>query len=271
MNEPRVVKSVTNECQSLGRAHESSSARAEQLIACLEGEIAKRDARIVELQLDVIAWKETASTFEDFYRKTEMELARVTEADANYQAEALRLAAELAAIKAQEPVAWVGTIEDGVPLLVVEPQNWKATPLFAAPVSEAKAQSAAKMPCGAAVSNVYEAYDAGMKAAKAQGVVMPELIAGIQARCLEGMDGAATQAYGALSAIHTMLDEVARLNAAPVQQVRVPDGYARVPTGLTDEMLRAMKIQLDKSPVVWCRYRAAYRAMLAAAPAPGGE
>lgn len=50
MNEPRVVESVTNECQSLGRAHESSSARAEQLIACLEGEIAKRDARIVELE-----------------------------------------------------------------------------------------------------------------------------------------------------------------------------------------------------------------------------
>ena len=50
MNEPRVVESVTNECQSLGRAHESSPARAEQLIACLEGEIAKRDARIVELE-----------------------------------------------------------------------------------------------------------------------------------------------------------------------------------------------------------------------------
>lgn len=50
MNEPRVVESVTNECQSLGRAHESSSARAEQLIACLEGEIAKRDETIARLE-----------------------------------------------------------------------------------------------------------------------------------------------------------------------------------------------------------------------------
>lgn len=50
MNEPRVVESVTNECQSLGRAHESSSARAEQLIACLEGEIAKRDVELERLR-----------------------------------------------------------------------------------------------------------------------------------------------------------------------------------------------------------------------------
>ena len=50
MKEPIVVESVTSECQLLGRAHESSSARAEQLIACLEGEISKRDARISELE-----------------------------------------------------------------------------------------------------------------------------------------------------------------------------------------------------------------------------
>lgn len=40
---------------------------------------------------------------------------------------------ELAALKAVEPVAWVGAVEDGVPLLLVEPQNWKATPLYASP------------------------------------------------------------------------------------------------------------------------------------------
>lgn len=79
--------------------------KAEELIACLEGEITKRDARIVELD-----------------KKYGWALS------------------ELAAIKAQEPVAWVGAIEDGVPLLVVEPKNWKATPLYAAPASEAKAQ-----------------------------------------------------------------------------------------------------------------------------------
>lgn len=53
MNEPRVVESVTNECQSLGRAHESSSARAEQLIACLEGEIAKRDEELAACRVAV--------------------------------------------------------------------------------------------------------------------------------------------------------------------------------------------------------------------------
>ena len=53
MNEPRVVESVTNECQLLGRAHESSSARAEQLIACLEGEIARRDEELAACRVAV--------------------------------------------------------------------------------------------------------------------------------------------------------------------------------------------------------------------------
>ncbi len=78
---------------------------AMECITYLEVEIAKRDARIVELD-----------------KKYGWALS------------------ELAAIKAQEPVAWAGAIEYGVPLLMVEPQNWKATPLYAAPVSEAKAQ-----------------------------------------------------------------------------------------------------------------------------------
>ena len=89
--------------------------------------------------------------------------------------------AELAAIKAQEPVAWAGAIEYGVPLLMVEPQNWKATPLYAAPVSEAKAQ----------------------------GVVMPEPMK-------RGDEGGSGE-YGAamIRGYNACLREVARLNAAP--------------------------------------------------------
>ena len=69
MNEPRVVESVTNECQLLGRAHESSSARAEQLIACLEGEIAKRDEVIVGLTNSRDFWREKAIAADDEWAK----------------------------------------------------------------------------------------------------------------------------------------------------------------------------------------------------------
>ena len=93
--------------------------KSEQLIACLEGEIAKRDDRINTLCISM-----------------QMDAATIAAKDARI----VELEAKMAALKAQEPVAWVGAIEDGVPLLVVEPQNWKATPLYAAPVSEAKAQ-----------------------------------------------------------------------------------------------------------------------------------
>ena len=93
MNEPRVVESVTNECQSLGRAHESSSARAEQLIACLEGEIAKRDEELAACRVAV----ENCEVFR----------ARVVELEdlvLSLQCKAIEgdeLRAELAAIKAQ--------------------------------------------------------------------------------------------------------------------------------------------------------------------------
>lgn len=48
----------------------------------------------------------------------------------------------------------------------------------------------------------------------------------------------------------------------------VPDGWRLVPVDLDTAMLRAMMEQITKSPVTWCRYRAVYRAMLAAAPPP---
>lgn len=90
MSEPRVVESVTNECQLLGREHESSSARAEQLIACLEGEIAKRDAKY---QRDVYGLNNEGDPIGG-------------DPAGGYANDNLRLRAELAAIKAQEPVGY---------------------------------------------------------------------------------------------------------------------------------------------------------------------
>lgn len=102
--------------------------------------------------------------------------------------------AELAAIKAQEPVAWAGAIEYGVPLLMVEPQNWKATPLYAAPVSVAKAQGVVmpQSPHWPADDSHLSDYDRGH----------------LQGRC-------------------DMRSEVIRLNAAHAQQV-VPDGSTKM-------------------------------------------
>lgn len=65
------------------------------------------------------------------------------------------------------------------------------------------------------------------------------------------------------------LDEVARLN--PCRAQAVPEGYVLVPVEPTLEMMKASKRELEKSPVIWCRYKAAYRALLAAAPSANSE
>ena len=97
--------------------------KSEQLISCLEGEIAKRDARIVELERAL---------------KSE----RDTESGAIYQ-----LRAELAAIKAQEPVGSIEIQGTGFMCAPFPAPTWAGgrqpavgTRLYAAPVSEAKAQ-----------------------------------------------------------------------------------------------------------------------------------
>lgn len=186
MNEPRVVESVTNECQSLGRAHESSSARAEQLIACLEGEIAKRDARIVELEADLRGYRDGAKA----------------EADAGDEAraECRQLRAKLAFFTGygHDPHPSDKLIElalinfggkwDGDRWAIEDADLHPFVRSFAAPVSEAKAQV----------------------------VVMPE-------RSNERNFTDLLTNYA--SGWNDCLDEVARLNAAPVQQVSVPDGW----------------------------------------------
>ena len=134
MNDPRVVESVTNECQSLGRAHASSSARAEQLIACLEGEIAKRDARIVELE---------SQYQRDVYGLNNEGDPIGGDPAGGYANDNARSRTELAALKAQEPVAWMdgaGAMYSASLMASLNISPGGLTPLYAAPVSEAKAQ-----------------------------------------------------------------------------------------------------------------------------------
>jgi hypothetical protein len=120
--------------------------------------------------------------------------------------------AELTTLREQVPAAIECGLDNGDGSYSVHIKRWplpsymtvnKDRPvklLYAAPV--AKPQLAAVMPCGAAVSNVYEAYAAGL-AAKPQ-VVMPE-------RATKN-NTSASEVW--CNGWNTCLDEVARLNAA---------------------------------------------------------
>lgn len=55
------------------------------------------------------------------------------------------------------------------------------------------------------------------------------------------------------------------------QSAGVPEGYVLVPTEPTPGMVTAAKCEMDKSPVYWCRYKAALRAAFEAAPAVKAE
>ena len=145
-------------------------------IACLEGEIAKRDARIMGLesqyQRDVWGLNNEGDPIGG-------------EPAGGYANDNARLRAELAAIKAQEPVAEIALSDDGYKIgLLGALRNHRlpiGTKLYAAPVSEAKAQ----------------------------GVVMPEPMK-------RGDEGGSGE-YGAamIRGYNACLREVARLNAAP--------------------------------------------------------
>ena len=259
--------------------------KSEQLIACLEGEVAKRDETIArlepqlnraiqanyDLREELAACRVAVENCEVFRaRIAELEEKLAVYDDANFNlrgllqrgAFALGLDPEntswfevigdlekqgsgFAAIKAQEPVARAGTIEGGVPLLMVEPQNWKATPLYAAPVSEAKAQGVVQWPDADEIMQM--AFEEGQPADDASGYCFE----------LEEFD----------LFIDRLMSEVARLNTAPVQRVSVPDGWKLVPVEPTHEMLGAALMNqvecLDAIAVI----RADYKAMLAAAPA----
>ena len=172
MNEPRVVESVTNECQSLGRAHESSSARAEQLIACLEGEIAKRDEELAACRVAVEnceVFRARIAELEDDLKFAHSMLAEVSKAG-------MALRAELAAIKAQEPIGWytedhlddksATTYSWTVAERWVE-KGWPVSPLYAAQVSEAKAQGVVQWPNADEIMQM--AFEEGQPADDASG------------------------------------------------------------------------------------------------------
>lgn len=163
-------------------------------IACLEGEIAKRDARIMGLesqyQRDVWGLNNEGDPIGG-------------EPAGGYANDNARLRAELSAIKAQEPVCYTtqGTLEIAI-------ENWNGVqrigahvkkdhrfdiPLYAAPVSEAKAQGVVQWPEADEIMQM--AFEEGQPADDASGYCFE----------LEEFD----------LFIERLMSEVARLNAAP--------------------------------------------------------
>lgn len=196
-------------------------------IACLEGEIAKRDETIArlepqlnraiqanyDLREELAACRvavESCELFRARIAELERELgnSRVSLKDSDagllsFMDQCKQLRAELAAIKAQEPIAWytedhlddksATTYSWAVAERWVE-KGWPVSPLYAAPVSEAKAQ----------------------------GVVMPPSPYMPGSQPTDFTDYELGEIHGRIA----MWEEVKRLNAAPVQQVSVPDGHS---------------------------------------------
>lgn len=221
-----------------------------------DSEIAKRDARMAELEKELQAGATAVENCELFR-------------------------AELAAIKAQEPVAWAGAIEYGVPLLMVEPQNWKATPLYAAPVSEAKAQEPdcdrsacgdfSPGPCDNPDCSARRDRMVGAPAAKAQGVALDgSQLAGLLEQVRLDDDEAKPHGSGATywnNAVIACQVAIRDALADHAQQVSVPDvsAMARI---LADRNADACNVNREDN---WTIYGQDYiddvTAMLAAAPA----
>ena len=180
-------------------------------IACLEGEIAKRGLRIVELE----------SRYQrDVYGLNNEGDPIGGDPAGGYANDNMRLRAELAAIKAQEPVAW---------RYKERADDQRSAWLYV--------KKRMHIPCG----HKFEAlYAAPVSETKAQGVVMPEpLMAAITRaddvlHALSNWESSSVkleQRHGPewtkeVDAIRRELHtQLARLNAAPVQQVSVPDGW----------------------------------------------
>ena len=185
-------------------------------IACLEGEIAKRDARIVELEEDLAGTQSRVLSLQNQWRK---------------------LDAELAAIKAQEPVQvdHVAVMRaDGDGGLEVE---WLLEG------GTAELMNGMYLCCVGGGTLLFEEgsghlYAAPVSEAKAQGVVMPR---DIEKSFLEWAS-AQLQAPTQLASYMAGADEVARLNATPVQQVSVPDGL---------ELIKRMQVCLSLDDTEW--------------------
>ena len=233
--------------------------KSEQLIACLEGEIAKRDEELAACRVAV----ENCEVFR----------ARIVELESRYQRDVYglnnegdpiggdpaggyandnaRLRAELATIKEQEPTGWYTEdhLDDKSATTYSKEladrwvaKGWPVFPLYAAPVSEAKAQ----------------------------GVVMPE---GWIPLTIEHEPGYPEDvAFGPkrmMDRLKKWLDRYfeMRLNATPIQQVSVPDisAMARI---LADRNADACNVNREDN---WAIYGQDYiydvTAMLSTAPA----
>ena len=224
--------------------------RADELIACLEGEIAKRDEELAACRVAVENCEVFRARIAELEAKTRTAMGVGSGSGnlfvyGNYDSikaaqkiviERDQLRAELAAIKAQEPVARlpacpsrafaVANLRDlaqsvmqhdpDVGMFCDEDQAYLINELadlaeafngdvklYAAPVSEAKAQGVVQWPNADEIMQM--AFEEGQPADDASGYYFE----------LEEFD----------LFIERLMSEVARLNAAPAQQVSVPDGW----------------------------------------------
>ena len=260
-------------------------------------------ARIAELEQDLA-----------YFPSTVISLAEtVTEREAEIN----QLRAELAAIKAQEPVAYISGCyrdvidgkSDRTPLgaeLAFVNMGWIGQiPLYAAPVSEAKAQGE--------YSDAYQGAREDLaiwkrRALEAEKALQEERIiterlgnalneengptfmgepvfpAKAQGVVMQSTDGGRNPRYEGLFDGETEEQRASRLNAAPVQQVSVPDGYVLADKKSLGMVLQALvnaphhirELQATRQPVelfsdnpinVLIANYESPAAMLAAAPA----
>lgn len=226
----KLAKAMRDMSDMVGDLHWMAAKAVEDLI--------KKDARIVELesqyQRDVWGLNNEGDPIGGDHA-------------GGYANDNARMRSELAAIKAQEPVGSMEIQGTGFLCAPFPAPAWASgrqpavgTKLYAAPVSVAKAQGVVQWPEADEIMQM--AFEEGHPADDASGYYFE----------LEEFD----------LFIERLMSEVARLNAAPVQQVSVPDGYVLVPYKLTPEMIAA-----DPYGMGYGRIHAIYSAMLAAAPA----
>lgn len=253
--------------KNLERAHVAAGAhmmqkspRADELIACLEGEIAKRDdelaacrvavencevfrAQIAELEARIV-WLEC---------EAQVNAAPVPEAKAQAEAfkpEELRIDT----YHAGEHSGFLHTNETAV----------RITHLPTGAYVESKDERSVHRNKQACLDMLPAAIEE-----KARGVVMPTVDQAMRVVLREM--GSSKHIRGTSNWCadvgRAVLDEVARLNAAPVQQVSVPDGWKLVPVEPTPEMIdAAAEIDVEPFDNIDDELCAIYAAMLAAAP-----
>lgn len=274
--------------------------KAEELIACLEGEIAKRDEELAACRVAV----ENCEVFRARIAELESQFDGESIVCGSYRDERDAALAELAAIKAQEPVAWIskdGTYAEAstkstvygshtLPLYaepvpvenaqVVMPERWNVPrPMwkdvrqpYGNPLNHADIEAAEKFNLAldeVARLNAIE-YAAPGSEAKAQGVVMPPSPYMPGSQPTDFTDYELGEIHGRIA----MWEEVKRLNAAPVQKVSMPDGKVCVPVEvlrLYEFMAASFTPFTSQHEQIAISLRRAKAAMLAAPAAPAAD